>query len=93
VVPIRFGARIRYWNPQKPGGLAVAEIPETQVQAFGGLKQQRVRGVVGGTEFASNVMPGGGGRLVLSVSKAMMKAAGISVGDDAAFDITSIGRD
>jgi len=38
-------------------------------------------------------MPGGGGRLVLRVSKAMMKAAGIGVGDDAGCEVTSIGRD
>jgi hypothetical protein len=93
VDPIRFGGRIRYWDPLKPGGLAVADIPETQIPAVGGLKQQRVRGSVGGTEFASNVMPGGRGRLVLSVSKAMMKSAGIGVGDEAQFEITSIGRD
>ena len=91
--PLRFGAHVRYWNPDKPGGLAVADVPPEHVHVFGGLKQQRIRGSVGGVEFASNVMPAGGGRLALSLSQAIMKAAGISVGADAEFTITAIGRD
>ena len=91
--PIRFTGQIRYWNPEKSSGLAVADIPAEQVPALGGLKQQRVRGTIGGAEFASNVMPAGGGRLALSVSKAMMTAAKASIGDEAAIEITSVGRD
>ena len=88
---IRFAARIRYWNPEKGSGLAVADIPGEHVPAIGGLKQQKVRGFLNGSEFASNVMPAGGGRLALSVSKAMMKAAATEVGDEAQVEITSIG--
>jgi hypothetical protein len=91
--PIRFAAQIRYWNEEKASGLAVADIPAQHVAAFGGLKQQHVRGTIGGAEFASSVMPAGGGRLALSVSKAMMTAAGVRVGDEAQFDVTAIGRD
>jgi hypothetical protein len=91
--PIRFTGRIRYWNPEKSSGLAVADIPAPQVPALGGLKQQRVRGTLGGVEFTSNVMPAGGGRLAISVNKAMLKAAGIDVGDQADFEITGVGRD
>jgi hypothetical protein len=90
---IRFDGRIRYWNPEKPGGLAVADIPPAFNHGLGGLKQQRVRGTVGGAEFTSNVMPAGGGRLALSVTKAMMIAAGVSVGDEAAFEIVALGRE
>ncbi len=90
---IRFEGQIRYWNPERSSGLAVVDIPGPHVDALGGLKQQRVRGTVGGFEFASNVMPAGGGRLALSVSKAMMTAAGVGVGDMADFAVTSIGRD
>jgi hypothetical protein len=64
--PIRFAAQIRYWNEEKASGLAVADIPAQHVAAFGGLKQQHVRGTIGGAEFASSVMPAGGGRLALS---------------------------
>jgi Domain of unknown function (DUF1905) len=91
--PIRFTGQIRYWNPEKSSGLAVADIPETHLPALGGLKQQRVRGTIGGVEFASNVMPAGGGRLALSISKAMMTAAKASIGDETKIEITSIGRD
>jgi hypothetical protein len=38
-------------------------------------------------------MPAGGGRLALSVSKAMMAAAGVAVGDDVEVEITAVGRD
>ena len=91
--PVRFTGRIRYWNPEKGSGLAVADVPPQHVPALGGLKQQRVRGRIGDAEFASNVMPAGGGRLAISVSKAMMAGAGVDVGDEAAFEIESLGRD
>ena len=91
--PMRFTTAIRYWNPEKPSGLAVVDIPAEHVDAIGGLKQQRARGSIGGAEFASNVMPAGGGRLALSVSKAMMSAAGASIGDDVEVEITGVGRD
>jgi hypothetical protein len=91
--PIRFTGQIRYWNPEKASGLFVADVPPALVERFGGLKQQRVRGKLGVAEFTSNVMPAGGGRLAISVSKAMCVAAGLAVGDDAEFEITAIGRD
>jgi hypothetical protein len=90
---IRFSATIRHWNPEKASGLAVADIPTEHVAAIGGLKQQRVRGTIGGVDFASNVMPAGGGRLALSVSKAMMASASASVGDEVDVEITGVGRE
>jgi hypothetical protein len=91
--PIRFAGHIRYWNPEKASGLAVSDIPAEHVAALGGLKQQRVRGIIGGAEFTSNVMPAGGGKLALSVSKAMMTAARVRVGDQTEIEIHSVGRD
>jgi hypothetical protein len=91
--PIRFRSEIRYWNPEKQSGLAVADVPSEHVAAIGGLKQQHVRGRIGGAAFASNVMPAGGGRLALSVSKAMQRAAGVGMGDAIEVEITAIGRD
>ncbi|MGH2382659.1 MAG: DUF1905 domain-containing protein [Candidatus Limnocylindria bacterium] len=91
--PVRFSGHIRYWNQEKASGLAVADIPAPHVPALGGLKQQRVRGTIGGVDFASNVMPAGGGRLALSVSKAMLAASGRAVGDEAEFEISEVGRD
>ena len=91
--PIHFRTTIRYWDPEKASGLAVADIPQEHISGFGGLKQHKVRGAIGGAEFASNVMPAGGGRLALSVSKAMMKDAGVGIGDDVDVEITGVGRE
>lgn len=91
--PIRFSGQIRHWNPERASGLAVVDVPAEHVEALGGLRQQRVRGTIAAAEFSSNVMPAGGGRLALSVSKAMMKAAGVAVGDEAEFELTRVGRD
>jgi uncharacterized protein DUF1905 len=91
--PIRFRSEIRYWNPEKQSGLAVADIPADHVAAIGGLRQQRVRGRIGAADFTSNVMPAGGGRLALSVSKAMQQAAEVSMGDPIEVEITAVGRD
>ncbi|MFC7597476.1 DUF1905 domain-containing protein [Terrabacter sp. GCM10028922] len=90
--PIQFAARIRYWNPERASGLAVCDIPAEHVAALGGLKQQRVHGFIEGVEFASNVMPAGGGALALSVSKAMMGSAQVGVGEQAQFEIHAVGH-
>jgi hypothetical protein len=91
--PIRFTGQIRHWNPEKQSGLAVVDVPSDYIATLGGLKQQRVRGTIGGADFVSNVMPAGGGRLALSVSKAMLGAAGVGIGDSANVAITGVGRD
>jgi hypothetical protein len=89
----RFSGTIRFWNPDKGGGLAVVDIPPEHVGAIGGLKQARVHGTIGTAAFTSSVMPAGGGRLALSVSKAMMQSAGVAVGDTAEFEILRVGAD
>jgi hypothetical protein len=91
--PVRFRSQVRYWDPAKGSGLAVVDIPPDHVPTLGGLRQQRVRGRIGGTDFTSNVMPAGGGRLALSVSKAMQAAAGVAVGEEAEIEIVGVGRD
>jgi Domain of unknown function (DUF1905) len=93
VDPIRFSSTIRFWNTEQQRGLAVADVPSEHIAAIGGLKQQRVRGRIGSAPFASNVMPAGGGRLALSVSKAMQAAAGVGMGDAIDVELTAIGRD
>lgn len=82
-----FLATIRYWRPERAGGLAVVDVPSDVAQALGGLKQLRVNGTINGQDFVSNTMPAGGGTLALSVSKAMMSSAGATVGDAATFEI------
>jgi hypothetical protein len=91
--PVRFRAVVRYWDPTKGSGLAVADIPGEDIAKIGGLKQQRVHGTFGGEPFTSNVMPAGGGRLALSVTRAMLKAAGIDVGESADVELSAVGRD
>lgn len=91
--PIRFSSRIRYWNPEKQSGLAVADVPTELIPGIGGLKQQRVHGRIGSAAFTSNVMPAGRGRLALSVSKVMQQAARVGMGDAIEVEITAIGRD
>jgi hypothetical protein len=93
VDPIRFSQRIRYWDPAKGAGLAVMDLPDTAIERLGGLRQQRVRGTIRGVEFSSNVMPAGGGRLALSVSKAMLTAAAAGVGDEVEILISGVGRE
>lgn len=91
--PIRFNGEIRYWRPERATGLAVVDIPNEAVAGLGGLKQLRVRGRINNADFVSNTMPAGGGRLALSVSKAMMSAGRVGVGEAADFEISSTGRD
>ena len=87
---VRFRSTIRYWRPERQGGLAVADIPDEHVGPLGGLKQMRVRGTINGSEYESNVMPAGLGRLALTVSKKMMGAARVGVGDEADFEIERV---
>jgi hypothetical protein len=91
--PQRFTAAVRRWNPETAGGLAVVDVPPEVAVALGGLRQQRVRGRIGGAEFTSSVMPAGGGRLALSCSKAMLAAAGLGIGDEAAIELLAVGRE
>lgn len=91
--PQRFTGEVRYWKPEQASGLAVVDIPPPVAAALGGLKQQRVRGTIASQPFTSSVMPAGGGRLALSVSKAMMTSAGLTVGDSAEVSISEVGRD
>jgi hypothetical protein len=91
VEPVSFRGTIRFWDPAKQGGLAVVDVPQQQVGELGGLRQQRVHGQMNGTAFTSSVMPAGGGRLAMSVPKAVLKAAGLGVGDAADVRIVRIG--
>jgi hypothetical protein len=79
---VSFRGTIEPWTPGASGGLMVVVVPEAQARAMGGLRQMKVQGTLNGTQFASNTMPRGGGRLALSVSRAMMKAAGAAIGDE-----------
>lgn len=42
-----FRGRVRRWREDKPGGLAVVDVPSEQVAALGGRRQIRVTGTPG----------------------------------------------
>jgi hypothetical protein len=85
-----FRGTLRYFRPEKASGLVVIEIPPAIAKDLGGLKQMKVRGVLNGVEFQSNVMPAGGGVLALSVSKKLFTDAGLKVGDKAEVEIEKL---
>jgi hypothetical protein len=78
------------WKPGATGGLMIALVPDAEARTLGGLKQVRVTGTINGAAFTSNVMPRGGGRLALSVSKAMLTAARVNPGDEIDVEIAKV---
>jgi hypothetical protein len=89
---MKFKSTIRFWRPEQASGLAVADVPSEHIAALGGLRQMRVRGTINGAEYVSSVMPAGSGRLTLSVSQKMLKAAGVGVGDAVELEIERVSR-
>ncbi len=77
-----FRGRIRRWREDKPGGLAVIDIPLDLVAELGGRRQMRVTGLLNGVTFTASTMLVAGGGFCVGVSSAALKAAGVSVGDD-----------
>ena len=77
----RFRGTVRYFKGS--AGLAVVDIPKEVAASLGGLKQMRVRGLLNDMTFNSNTMPAGGGVLALSVSRKLLDAARLKVGDKA----------
>jgi hypothetical protein len=86
----RFRGTIRYFRPELKGGLAVVDIPKTVATGLGGLKQIRVRGKLNGVDFNSNTMPAGGGVLALSLSRKLLTAARLKVGDETNIELRRI---
>ncbi len=86
----RFRGTIRFFRPEQESGLAIVDIPADVTAGLGGLKQMRVTGALNGVEFSSNTMPAGGGVLALSVSRKLLQAAGLGVGDDADIEIERV---
>ena len=78
---IRFQGRVRHWREDPPGGLAVIDIPAELVATLGGRRQWKVEGSLNDASFAGSTMLVAGGGYCVGISKAAMKAAGVSVGD------------
>jgi hypothetical protein len=80
--PIRFRGRVRHWKEDPPGGLAVIDIPAELVERLGGRRQWKVIGSLNGSPFNGSTMLVGGGGYCVGVSKAALKTARASVGDE-----------
>ncbi|MFI5697607.1 DUF1905 domain-containing protein [Kribbella sp. NPDC051586] len=79
---VEFTGAVRRWDPAKPGGLAVVDVPADCVEQLGGRKQRRVAGTLNGADFSGSAMLVAGGGFCVGVSKAALKAAGAAVGDE-----------
>jgi Domain of unknown function (DUF1905) len=84
---VLFKGRVRRWREDKPGGLAVVDIPSGLVADLGGRRQTRVTGTLDGAPFTGSTMLVAGGGLCVGVSRAVLQAAGAAVGDDVELDI------
>ena len=87
-VSITFSGTIRRWREDKPGGLAVVDIPADLVADLGGRKQYRVTGTVNGADFTGSTMLVAGGGFCVGVSKAALKSASASLGDTVDLTLT-----
>ena len=86
---VAFSAHVRQWRDDKPGGLAVVDIPAALVAELGGRRQMRVTGNLNGTPFTGSTMLVAGGGLCVGVSKAALKAANAAVGNEVELSITA----
>jgi hypothetical protein len=79
---VTFRGRIRLWDEAAGKGLAVVDVPADLVPALGGRKQYRVSGYLAGTPYAGSGMLVAGGGYCVGVSRAVLKSANASVGDE-----------
>jgi NaMN:DMB phosphoribosyltransferase len=87
-MPVVFSGKVRRWREDKPGGLAVVDVPLGLVAELGGRRQMRVAGTLDGTQFTGSTMLVAGGGFCVGVSRAALKAAGASLGDDVELSIS-----
>lgn len=79
---VEFRGTVRQWRDDKPGGLAVVDVPAEFVAELGGRKQRRVSGTLNGADFTASTMLVAGGGFCVGVSKAALKSAHAAVGDE-----------
>lgn len=89
-IRLSFNARIRYWDKEKNGGLAVADIPARFVEALGGRRQMRVSGTLNGKPFTGATMLVRDGGFCVGITKAAMALAGVAVGDNATVSLKPV---
>jgi hypothetical protein len=71
-VAIEFRGTVRRWREDKPGGLAVVDVPADLVAELGGRRQLRVTGTLNGAGFTGSTMLVAGGGFCVGVSKAAL---------------------
>ena len=79
---VSFRGQIRRWKEDKPGGLAVIDIPADLVADLGGRSQMRMAGELNGAPFTGSTMLVTGGGFCVGLSRAAMQAAEVTVGDE-----------
>jgi hypothetical protein len=87
---VAFTGTVRRWREDKPGGLAVVDVPAELVAQLGGRRQMRVTGTLNGEPFSGSTMLVAGGGFCVGVSRRALTAAGASVGTDVALSISPI---
>jgi hypothetical protein len=85
---VAFSGRVRQWRDDKPGGVAVVDIPTDLVADLGGRRQMRVTGNLRAPFTGSTMLVTGGG-LCVGISKAAPTAANAAVGDEVQLSITA----
>jgi hypothetical protein len=90
---VTFSGTVRQWRDDKPGGLAVVDVPADLVATLGGRRQMRVTGTLNGAPYTGSTMLVAGGGLCVGVSKAALKAAGAAVGDEVALQIAPAAKE
>jgi hypothetical protein len=86
---VAFHGRVRRWREDKPGGLAVVDVPVDLVADLGGRRQTRVIGTLNTAPFTGSTMLVAGGGLCVGVSKAALEAASAAVGDEVRLSIVA----
>lgn len=89
---VMFKGRVRRWREDKPGGLAVVDMPAELVDMLGGRRQMRVTGTLDGAPYTGSTMLVAGGGFCVGVSQAALKAAGAALGDEVELSITPVGK-
>jgi hypothetical protein len=87
-----FKGRVRRWREDKPGGLAVVDVPAELVDTLGGRRQMRVTGTLDGAPYTGSTMLVAAGGFCVGVSQAALKAAGAALGDEVELSITPVGK-
>ena len=84
---VEFTGTVRRWREDKPGGLAVVDIPADLVSPLGGRRQMRVTGTLNAAPFTGSTMLVAGGGLCVGVSRDSLAAGGAALGDEVRLSI------